>query len=117
MVVMAAFLLIFVFAIGIIYLRLHALPDHLAHHKVQFQIVCVLGLIAMFTHMHIFWIAGLLLAIVDIPDFITPLRRIAGSIERMAARNATMGRDGTPTRLHHEAHINCVGNTIGSDRP
>jgi hypothetical protein len=72
MVLMAAFLVIFVFTLGIIYLRLHALPDHLAHHKVQFQVVCVLGLIAMFTHMNIFWIAGLLLAIVDIPDFMTP---------------------------------------------
>jgi len=30
-----------------------ALPERFAHNKVQFQIVCVLALLAMFTHMHI----------------------------------------------------------------
>jgi hypothetical protein len=34
--------------------------------------------------MHIFWIAGLLLALVDLPDFSTPLSRIAGSVEKIA---------------------------------
>jgi hypothetical protein len=53
-------------------------------HKLQFEIVAVLGLIALFTHMHIFWIAGLLLAMVDLPDFGTPLNRIAGSAEKLA---------------------------------
>lgn len=72
MIAMGMFLLLFTLAVGILYLRLHALPDRFAHHKVQFEIVCVLGLLAMFTHMHIFWIAGLLLALIDIPDFITP---------------------------------------------
>ena len=32
-------------------------------HKLQFEIVAVLCLISLFTHMHIFWIAGLLLAL------------------------------------------------------
>ena len=49
-----AFLVIFTLAIGILYFRLHALPDRIAHNKVQLQFVCVLGLLAMFTHMHIF---------------------------------------------------------------
>jgi hypothetical protein len=53
-------------------------------HKLQFEIVAVLGLIALFTHMHIFWIAGLLLAMIDLPDFATPLNRIAGSAEKLA---------------------------------
>jgi hypothetical protein len=52
--------------------------------KLQFEIVAVLGLLALFTHMHIFWVAGLLLALIDLPDFGTPLRRIAGSLEKMA---------------------------------
>jgi hypothetical protein len=34
--------------------------------------------------MHIFWIAGLLLALIDLPDFGTPLRSIAGSVEKIA---------------------------------
>lgn len=68
----------------VLYLHLHVLPDRIAHNKVQLQIVCVLGLLAMFTHMHIFWIAGLLLALVDIPDFITPLKRIVAATETIA---------------------------------
>ena len=52
--------------------------------KLQFEIVAVLGLISLFTHMHIFWVAGLLLALIDLPDFGTPLRSIAGSVEKIA---------------------------------
>jgi len=44
----------------------------------------VLALLAMFTHMHIFWIAGLLLAMIDFPDFSGLLKRIAGSTEKIA---------------------------------
>jgi hypothetical protein len=84
MVVMSVFLILFVLMVGSLYFRLHALPDRFAHKKVQLEIVCVLGLIAMFTHMHIFWIAGLLLAVIDLPDFSTPLKRIAGSTEKIA---------------------------------
>jgi hypothetical protein len=91
MVVMAVILLLFALAVGILYFRLHALPERFAHHKLQFEIVCVLGLIAMFTHMHIFWIAGLLIAFIDFPDFSTPLNRIAGSAEKIA--HARHGED------------------------
>src|SRR5918997_241882 len=86
MVVMAVFLVIAVLAIGLLFLRLHTLPERLAHkgHKLQFEIVAVLGLLALFTHQHIFWVAGLLLALIDIPDFGSPLRRIAGSLEKIA---------------------------------
>ncbi len=75
-----------VLGFGILFLRLHTLPERLAHrgHKLQFEIVAVLGLLALFTHIHLFWVIGLLLALIDIPDFITPLRRLAGSAERMA---------------------------------
>ena len=52
--------------------------------KLQFEIVAVLGLLALFTHNHLFWVIGLLLAMVDLPDFGTPLRRIAGSVEKIA---------------------------------
>ena len=86
MVVMAVVLLLAVLAVGLLFLRLHTLPERIAHrsHKLQFEIVAVLGLISLFTHMHIFWIAGLLLAMIDLPDFGTPLRSIAGSVERIA---------------------------------
>ena len=86
MVVMSVVLVLSTMTFGLLYLRLHCLPEHIAHkaHKVQFEIVAVLGLIAMFTHMHIFWIAGLLLALIDIPDFGGSLGRIAGSVEKIA---------------------------------
>ncbi len=86
MVITALFLLFCVVAFGVFYFRLHSLPEHVAHKgdKVQMEVVSILCLIALFTHMHIFWIAGLLLAFIDIPDFGTPLRRIAGSVARMA---------------------------------
>ena len=81
MIVTGIIVVLFVLMLGVVYFQLHALPDRYAHKKIQFEIVCVLGLIAMFTHMHIFWIAGLILALIDFPDFSTPLRRIAGSVE------------------------------------
>jgi hypothetical protein len=86
MIVMGVFLILAVLAIGNIYLRLHSLPERMAHkgQKLQFEIVAVLGLISLFTHIHIFWIAGLLLALVDLPDFSTPLSSIAGSVEKIA---------------------------------
>jgi len=56
---------------------------------VQFEIVAVLALIALFTHNHAFWIAGLLLALIPLPDFTTPLSSIAGSLERIAASAAS----------------------------
>ncbi len=86
MIVMGVFLILAVLGVGNIYLRLHSLPERMAHksQKLQFEIVAVLGLISLFTHIHIFWIAGLLLALVDLPDFSTPLTRIAGSVEKIA---------------------------------
>ena len=83
---MALFLIVTVAVVGVLFLRLHTLPERMAHksQKLQFEIVAVLGLISLFTHMHIFWIAGLLLALVDLPDFSSPLRRIAGSAEKVA---------------------------------
>ncbi|MBB3018763.1 multisubunit Na+/H+ antiporter MnhF subunit [Microvirga lupini] len=86
MVVVAVFLVLAVLAIGLLFLRLHTLPERIAHkgNKLQFEIVAILGLLALFTHVHLFWVAGLLLALIDIPDFGNPLRRIAGSLEKIA---------------------------------
>src|SRR3954471_12734991 len=67
--------------IGVIYFRLHALPEQLGHHKLQFEVCAVLALISLFTHEHIYWIIALLLALVDLPDFGTPLERIAIALE------------------------------------
>src|SRR5579871_4833844 len=86
MVVMGVVLLLAILGFGILFFRLHSLPERIAHksQRLQFEIVAVLGLISLFTHMHIFWVAGLLLALIDLPDFSTPLMRIAGSVEKIA---------------------------------
>ena len=106
MVVMAAILLLSVLGFGILFLRLHTLPERMAHkgHKIQFEIVAVLGLIALFTHMHIFWVIGLLLALIDIPDFGNALRRIAGSTEKMAGMKPGEGADLGDTSDIEQAH-------------
>jgi hypothetical protein len=99
--VMAVFLVIAVLAVGLLFLRLHTLPERMAHrsHKLQFEIVAVLGLLALFTHMHIFWVAGLLLALIDIPDFGNPLRRIAGSVEKIAGLKPGEGAAESPDEI------------------
>jgi hypothetical protein len=87
MVVVGIVLIAAVLMVGNLYLRLHALPEQMAHksQKLQFEIVAVLGLLALFTHIHLFWVAGLLLAMIDLPDWGTPLRSIAGSVQQIAA--------------------------------
>lgn len=92
--VMLVFLLVTVLSVGLVYLRLHALPEHMAHrtNKVQYQFVAVLGLLALFTHNNAFWIAALLLALVELPDFGRPLNSIALSLERLSGRD----REGAP---------------------
>ena len=93
MVIMAIVLVLAVLGFGLLFLRLHTLPERMAHRsqKLQFEIVAVLGLIALFTHMHIFWVIGLILAFIEFPDFGTPLRRIAGSVEKIAGVKAGEG--------------------------
>ncbi|CAN7572613.1 hypothetical protein LJR220_005227 [Bradyrhizobium sp. LjRoot220] len=86
MIVVGIFLIGVVLGVGNLYLHLHTLPERMAHksQKFQFEVVAVLGLLALFTHNHLFWVIGLFLAMIDLPDFSTPLRRIAGSVEKLA---------------------------------
>lgn len=84
--VMTVFVLAAIILIGVFYFRLHALPEHIAHRttKIQYEVVAVLGLLSLFTHNHVYWVAGLLLALVQLPDFSTPLSSIADSLAKMA---------------------------------
>lgn len=88
MVAMAIFLFVAVVSVGVFYLKLHALPEHMAHkgQKAQFQIVAVLGLLALFTHNHAFWIAALLLALIQLPDVTSPLASMSRSLETLVGR-------------------------------
>ena len=56
MVSMAIFLIIAVLVVGSLFFRLHSLPERMAHKgkKLQFEIVAVLCLLALFTHIHLF---------------------------------------------------------------
>jgi hypothetical protein len=98
MVVLSVILLLSVLLFGSLFFRLHTMPERMAHrgHKIQFEIVAVLGLLALFTHIHLFWVAGLLLALIDIPDFAGSLSRIAGSprSRRIWAGRGRRGRAG-----------------------
>ena len=84
--VMVVIVLISIIMIGVLYFRLHALPEHIAHRttKIQYEIVAVLGLLSLFTHNHAYWIAGLLLALVQLPDIASPLVSMAESLAKMA---------------------------------
>jgi hypothetical protein len=99
MVVVSIILVLAILGFGSLFFRLHTLPERMAHrsHKLQFEIVAVLGLLALFTHIHLFWVAGLLLAMIDIPDFGGSLSRIAGSTEKLAGFKPGEGAVDLPT--------------------
>ena len=86
MVITAVILAVSVLMFGLLFLRLHSLPERIAHksHKLQFEIVAVLGLLALLTHIHAFWVVALFLALIDFPDFSGWLGRIARAVERIA---------------------------------
>ena len=81
---------------GLVFFRLHSLPERVAHasHKLQFEIVAVLCLLSLLTHIHAFWVVGLLLAFIDIPDFSGWLNRMAGAVERIAGPKPADGPAG-----------------------
>jgi hypothetical protein len=112
MAIVGLFLIGAVMMVGNFYLRLHSLPERMAHksQKLQFEIVAVLGLISLFTHNHLFWVIGLLLAMVDLPDFGTPLRSIAGSVKKIAGVEQTAE---APNPADHDADrpVNAQGQT------
>lgn len=100
MVAVAVFLVASILAVGNLFLRLHTMPERMAHksQKLQFEIVAVLGLLALFTHIHLFWVIGLILAMIDLPDFGSPLRRIASSTEKLAGIESDEDDGAAPTR-------------------
>ena len=86
MMLMAVLLLLGVLGAGVFYLTLHTLPERMAHrrHRAQFELIAVLGLLALVTHQNLFWVAALILAIVELPDVTGPARRAVAALERIA---------------------------------
>ena len=121
MVVMAVILLLSILLFGSLFFRLHTMPERMAHrsHKLQFEIVAVLGLLSLFTHIHLFWVAGLLLAMIDIPDFGGSLSRIAGSTEKIAGLGPGEGAVDVPDKpgaVEHEAAAPATPDTAAGTR-
>ena len=108
MIVMGIFLIVAILGVGNLYLHLHSLPERMAHgaHPLQFEIVAVLCLIALLTHIHAFWIAALLIALIELPDVGGWFNRIAGGVEKIAER--TQGEGTSPPT---------VPETIGDTKP
>ncbi len=82
-----------VLGLGVLYLKVHAIPEQLAHKhgNTQSQLIMVLALLALFTHNNIFWVAALILALLKFPDLVTPLNNISSSLTKM-----TNSQEGTP---------------------
>ena len=75
---------------GVIFFTIHSLPERMAHKskKILLDLIALLCLLALLTHEHLFWFAAIVLAFIDIPDFLTPVNRIANSMETMARQEA-----------------------------
>jgi len=80
-------LLIVVMVAGVIYFKLHSIPEQMGEkaNSTQLQLISILAILALFTHNNAFWILALLLAAIRIPDYLTPLQTIANSLARLAA--------------------------------
>ena len=81
-------ILILGFVVGATYFKLHALPEQMAHRKnsTQLQLIAVLAILALLTHSNVFWVAALLLAVVRLPDLITPINSIDQSLKELSGR-------------------------------
>ena len=79
-----------VLGVGVFYLKLHAIPEQLAHKhgNTQSQRIMVLALLALFTHNNIFWVAALILALLKLPDFLTPINSISESLKKLSPEEA-----------------------------
>ncbi len=82
---MVVFFVVIVVLIGVGYLTLHSVPEKMAHENnhPQFQLVGILALLALFTHNGLFWIAAILVAGFQFPDFATPMKNIADAIRSL----------------------------------
>lgn len=80
-----------VLVIGVFYLKLHAIPEQLAHKhsNTQSQLIMVLALLALFTHNNVLWVAALILALLKFPDFLTPINSISDSLKKLTAQEGS----------------------------
>jgi hypothetical protein len=103
----AIFLIILLMTLGSLYFWLHSIPERIAHGtgKVQFQLVGVLALLALFTHNNLFWIFALTLALIPIPDFWTPLASMADSLAGMVKQRGSRPAEDLPAAVPEEERM------------
>jgi hypothetical protein len=97
----AIFVVVLILGIGVFYLKIHAIPEQLAHKhgNTQSQLIMVLALLALFTHNNVFWVLALILALLKLPDFLTPINNIARSLAKISgepAETQSNDRDAKP---------------------
>jgi hypothetical protein len=82
------FVVVCIILTGVVFLTIHSLPERMAHKskKILLDLIALLCLLALLTHEHLFWFAAIVLAFIDIPDFLTPVNRIAKSVEAMTGQ-------------------------------
>ena len=68
------------------------------HGNTQSQLIMVLALLALFTHNNIFWVVALILAVLKLPDFLTPIRSISDSLKKLTDNGC---RPHTEPQLDH----------------
>jgi len=103
LVLAAVLLIVSVLALGVMFFWLHSLPERMMHKATRWQLdlVAVLSLLSLFTHIHAFWIAALLLAVIKIPDFSLPdfsgpIGRISASLEKIASKETVVVQAAPP---------------------
>lgn len=82
------FLVVVLLGLGALYFTVQAIPDRMASgsHKIQMQIVGILGVISLFTMNNAFWIAGILLAAIPFHELFPD--HFARVDQALAAREA-----------------------------
>lgn len=85
-VIVVAMLIIFL-GLGVLYFKLHSLPEHMGEkaNSTQLQLISILAILALFTHNNAFWVLALLIAAIRLPDYLTPIETIARSLAKIAA--------------------------------
>ena len=99
LIICGVFLVVLIVLVGILYFKLHSLPERMSHgnaNKAQFEIVAVLALLALFTHNNNFWFAALILAMIRFPDYASPLEVIATSVKKLASNQPPEPEPPTP---------------------
>ncbi|MGE3712244.1 MAG: hypothetical protein AB7G35_21570 [Hyphomicrobiaceae bacterium] len=106
-VIVAVFLVAVVLGFLVFFFWLHSLPERMVHNRIQFDLVAALALLSLFTHIHAFWVAALLIALIDLPrfsfpDFSSAMQRIAGSLEKIAEARTVLTNGKARHKLESE---------------